>query len=177
MFDSEGNGMGGWFGNGYFRVYQERGDGDVLLAEGDHRFEETSTVFFSVACDRSTDIPDEGGKDQDESTCKDQDGLVVKVSDDVDETCWFLSDSDQHGYLCDWIDVALACPATCGICPDLENIECGADKEGDIRLDDSVGHKSCAYLSDTLGRFGFACQRTDVALHCPVTCGLQTCTS
>lgn len=36
IFDSAENGMGGWFGNGYFEVYQEIDGEDVLLARGDH---------------------------------------------------------------------------------------------------------------------------------------------
>lgn len=117
---------------------------------------------------RSADIPDE-------VTCQDREGLVVNVNDETQEDCWFLVQNDQFGYLCDWIDVALACPVTCGICSSLEAIECGADNVGDVELDGTVGHASCDFLADTVDRFGFACRRTSVALHCPVTCEIETC--
>lgn len=100
---------------------------------------------------------------------------MVKVNDDVMETCDFLSEEDEFGYLCDWAGVALACPRTCGICADLENVECTANNAGNVLLDETVGEKSCGFLESDQDRLGFACSRTSVALHCPVTCQLATC--
>mmetsp|Transcript_11758 Transcript_11758/g.22568 ORF Transcript_11758/g.22568 Transcript_11758/m.22568 type:complete len:532 (+) Transcript_11758:102-1697(+) len=168
MDDSAGNGMGGWFGNGYFRCYQEINGRDVLLAEGDHRFDDSKTIFFTVTDGRDANISEK-------VDCQDKEGRVVQVSDDVTETCSYLIDNDEYGYLCEFVDVALACPDTCGICIDLEAIECGTDKGGDVTLDQSIGDASCAFLANTEGRFGFACRKTSVALHCPVTCGLEIC--
>ena len=172
MADSGGDGMGGWFGNGYFEVYQEINGDDVLLAKGDHRFKDFKTIFFTVVSSRSADI---NGEEQ-QNVCNDEEGLVVKMNDNTEETCDFLRDNDEFSYLCEWIDVALACPDTCGICPDLESLECGFDKTGDVMIDqETVGEASCAFLADARERFGFACQRTSVALHCPVICDVASC--
>lgn len=168
MNDSAGNGMSGWFGNGYFRVYQEINGRDVLLAEGDHRFDESETIYFTVTDGRDTDLSGE-------NSCQDKDGTVVHVSDESTQPCTYLIENDEEGYLCDFIDVALACPSTCGICDDMDAIECGTDKNGDVSLDETIGDASCAFLANTEDRFGFACRKTSVALHCPVTCDLEIC--
>jgi hypothetical protein len=170
MFDSAGDGMGGWFGRGYFEVYQEIDGVDILLARGDHRFDDSSTICFNVDSTRSTDIvPD--------NVCRDKiDDNAIQVTDSIAESCWFLNLHASFAYLCEFIDVAMACPETCGICSELESLNCDTDSEGVVALDHgTVSEASCDFLKETQNRFGFACQRTAVALHCPVTCNLDLC--
>jgi hypothetical protein len=159
-----------WFGKGYFEVVLDDNGEDIVLARGDHRFDSEKTLFFTVPSGRSAELPP-----PEESTCQDTEGLVVQVTDGTAEECWFISENDAYTYLCDWVDVALSCPVTCGICQDLDEVRCDSDSSGAVALDETVGEASCSFVEGARDRFGFACERTEVAFHCPVTCHLETC--
>ena len=170
MFDNAGNGMGGWFGRGYFEVYQEILGSDIMLARGDHNFDDSSTICFNVESTKATVFSSHGA-------CQDQIGdNLILVTDNTTENCEFLNEQGAFMYLCEFVDVALACPETCGICSNLAVLDCNSDSMGKITLDHgTIGEASCAFLASTQERFGFACERTKVALYCPLTCHLQAC--
>jgi subtilisin family serine protease len=52
-----------------------------------------------------------------------------------------------------------------------EPIPCN-DKSGMVAMDDTVGRRTCAWLSDNFDRFDFVCQFAVPSLHCPDTCGV-----
>jgi trypsin len=153
---------------GYFEISTNGENGiDNFLAMGPERdFEYSHTVAFTAP---TTAEP---------TTCTDGTNLI-----------YLDSDSDMYGdcdavlsgfsYLCDFVDVALECPVTCGICQDLSPVtedNCEEDQSGLVNMGDLLGERECEWLKISLAeseRFALTCVRANVALHCPATC--QTC--
>lgn len=87
---------------------------------------------------------------------------------------------DVLGYLCDFIDVALACPKTCGTCDVQTTVTddaCTRDLSGTVDMGDLLGERDCDWLDQSIregsNRFvATACWRTNVALHCAATCAI-----
>lgn len=166
IYDSACDGLVSAFGNGFFRILLIDGDDETELASGGPNFECSQSVSFVVASGN-------GAKNGD--SCQDSSGLIVDVSDSVTEDCkWLAENVNEYDHLCDWEDVAFACPVTCGSCEDIAALTC-TDKKGEVEIDVSVGSRGCEWLSQNMDRYGYACDRTEVAFHCPSTCKTGDC--
>ena len=89
---------------GYFEVHAQVGGEDQLLVQGGGTFSYSSVVNFSVPSTTSGD-------------CEDKDILIFVDSDVGEESCdWLGQNMDRYQYLCEFLDVAWACPSTCNAC-------------------------------------------------------------
>jgi secreted trypsin-like serine protease len=110
------------------------------------------------------------------STCVENSTKAIAINDDTSSTCDWLSENlETYAFLCEFQDVALACPATCNICDAVEEASVCQDQTDAIDIEAApAGSATCEWLSSNFNRYSYACDRTSVALACPETCG--TCT-
>jgi len=96
----------------------------------------------------------------------------------MDGNCATLASTPDLGYLCRYVDVALACPHTCNVCKDQETLieqGCGSNLPGVVNIGDMVGECTCKWLKLSVagrGHFALLCNYTSVAFHCPASCGI-----
>jgi len=145
---------------------------ETLLASGPKaHFEHLSTVSFTV--------PEAYGLAR--SLCTDGTG-TFPIEVGVKGDCAVLSSTPELSYLCGYVDVALGCPRTCGVCEEQTTFldkGCGSDSPGIVDMGDMVGARTCKWLKLSMAqgtsmagsRFASLCNRTSVAFHCPATCG------
>ena len=108
--------------------------------------------------------------------CRDDVDGKFKVADRDQDCEWLVDRIHDFGYLCGFVDVAEACPATCGRCEVVSPPSCDDQQATHIELPGAPKDvATCDYLKTNLDRFGFACRRTSIALACPQTCELDSC--
>jgi hypothetical protein len=166
VYDSACDGLASSLGNGFFKILLIDGEKEILLAGGDHLFGCSESVDFVVPGTVASYLASE---------CKDGEGTIVDVSDSESKTCnWLADNMDTYDYLCDWQEVSFACPVTCGSCTTIRELPC-EDQLGTVQMDATIGEQDCIWLSNNMERYGFVCDRTELAFHCPVTCGTGEC--
>ena len=137
-----------------------------LLTGSGSSFEYSLTMTFSTG----------SGSDGLGNSCEDSTKTFFLESD-LYGSCDIVSSGFQN--LCGFIDIALECPVTCGVCDQKEEIsdsKCGSDNSGRVSMGDFLGEQSCSWLRESMqgsSRYDFLCLITEVALHCPYTC--KTC--
>lgn len=111
-----------------------------------------------------------------DSNCEDDRSARFALSDDETGGC---DDIDPiYKYLCDFTDVALSCPQTCGTCSSVTASGSCNDMPGAVSLASAPsGLLSCSFLRANIGRFQYACGLASVAFLCPSTCGTNGCVS
>jgi len=105
IYDYYGDGNCCGYGNGSYEV---RVDGEVVGSGGN--FGGMDLVSFSVSSSaRSNSDPS--------SECEDSLDLISIDATVGEESCAWLADNIGHyNYLCQFLDVAVACPVTCDAC-------------------------------------------------------------
>jgi hypothetical protein len=137
LTDSFGDGLCCEFGDGRFEVHALLPNEELLLVESDGKFTDSVKVEFSVPTPPQIDPPgqdppqndppgnndppvDDSPEQQDPPAgggCVDQDGsfLIDSVVGDAD--CdWLGVNLIRYNYLCQFLDVAANCRATCEAC-------------------------------------------------------------
>jgi trypsin len=86
---------------------------------------------------------------------------------------WLSVNRARYGYLCNLVSVGEICPVTCGLCGvfGTSSSTC-SDTSYTILVDSSNGYKSCSWLSNNFGTYGYLCEFVDVGQACPSTCSL-----
>ena len=162
--DTHGDGFDGRFEIYLIRIY---GQESLLVSGPAAPFEQFVTVSFTV--------PEPYASTR--SICTDS-TTTIPLENGVHGDCATISSSRQElGYLCGYMDVALECPYTCGLCTNhvsLQEQGCGTDLPGVVDMGDVVGERTCEWLKLSVAqdRFGSLCDHTSVAFHCPATCSV-----
>ena len=167
VYDSECDGLQSAFGSGSYKILMLNGEDETVLASGDADFDCSRATPFSVSGSgklEETKIP----------PCKDGQGAIEVTDTQTEDCAWLADNMNEFDFLCDWEDIALACPLTCGSCPETAALDC-LDKDEAVYMDITVGEKKCSWLADNMNRYGYVCDRSEVAFHCPATCGTASC--
>mmetsp|Transcript_4184 Transcript_4184/g.4642 ORF Transcript_4184/g.4642 Transcript_4184/m.4642 type:complete len:270 (-) Transcript_4184:161-970(-) len=100
------------FGNGYYEIVGS--DGHTKIAGGDDFGDEEVAEIFVPA------PPTEPPAPQD-NECYDSPDGTFEANDVIGtQNCsWLVSNKEKYPWLCAFVDVALKCPSTCGICQHL----------------------------------------------------------
>ena len=192
LSDSYGDGFDGTFA---LIGLDKNGNEEVYLEGPEGFFQSVYSVDFVVPGaepsvpeepeeppqEEPEDPPAEAPHTPEEPFCQDSGGDLY-LEQDIYGDCNQLSELfDVLGYLCNFVDVAVACPQTCNACQYQSVVaeeNCAMDAPGEVDMGDLIGEQTCEWLQQSLtegsSRFAAtACWRTNVAFHCAATC--DTC--
>jgi trypsin len=157
LTDSVGDGFDGSF---VINSITSDGSEQNLLMGPDSTFEYTYEANFSASGPRNP--------------CNDS-SKIFYLEGEVYGSCNVLEGSFE--YLCNFADVALACPLSCRVCSAQKVVteqECAEDRPGMVHMGEFFGNRDCAWLQQGRERASLRvssiCDLTDVAFHCPLTC-------
>jgi len=162
--DTHGDGFDGHFEIYLIRIY---GQESLLVSGPAAPFEQFVTVSFTV--------PEPYASTR--SICTDS-TTTIPLENGVHGNCAKLLSSPELSYLCGYLDVALECPHSCGLCEDLKTLQdeqgCDTDLPGVVHMGDVLGECTCEWSKLCVAQDHVAslCDCTSVAFHCPASCGV-----
>lgn len=93
------------------------------------------------------------------------------LSHNLDE----LNNTHHHGHFCAFHRISSLCRVTCGVCKEtkmaVDLLKTCSDHPEPIAIPNLDAKIDCAWLHQHKSEYGDACDLTEVALHCPTTCG------